>query len=163
MIEVVLGDLAQQPVEAILRPIRSDLDPVSAASREVGRRAGLDVEERLRAGGQVPVGAAVLTPAGALPSMFVIHAVVGSVDEPQSRVTVERALRNGLARATDWGVNTLAMPVLGLGAGSMEPEDATSAFLDVLREHLADGRPPLDLKVVAASEYERDLLERMLG
>ena len=162
MIEVVLGDLAQQNAEAILRPIRADLDPVSAAGREVGRRAGADVEERLRAGGHVPVGGAVLTPGGGLPSMFLIHAVVGSVEEPQSQLSVERALRNGPARATDWGVTTLALPVMGLGAGSMEPEDAARAFVVVLREHVSGGRPPHELTVVAASEYERDLLERLL-
>jgi O-acetyl-ADP-ribose deacetylase (regulator of RNase III) len=163
MIAIVLGELAQQEVDAVLRPIRSDLDPVSAAAREVGVRAGPDVNTRLRAGGHLPVGGAVLTPGGGLAATFVIHAVVMSTDQPQSRLLVERALRNGLARAADWGVDSMALPVLGLGAGTMEPEDAIRAFLEVLREHIAGGKPPLDLTVVAASEYEHDLLGRMLG
>ncbi|MEX2467638.1 MAG: macro domain-containing protein [Gemmatimonadota bacterium] len=163
MIQIVLGDLADQAADAVLRPIRSDLDPVTAAAREVGRRAGSGVEERLRAGGHLPVGGAVLTPGGGLPATFVIHAVVMSLDQPQSQASVERGLRNGFARATDWGVTSLALPVLGLSAGSMEPEQVARAFLDLLREHLDAGRPPLELTVVAASQYERDLLDRMLG
>ncbi|MCA1789129.1 MAG: macro domain-containing protein, partial [Thioalkalivibrio sp.] len=103
MIATVLGALAQQEVDAVLRPIRSDLDPVSSAAREVGVRVGPDVNARLRAGGHLPVGGAVLTPGGGMAAAFVIHAVVMSADEPQSQQSVERALRNGLARATDWG------------------------------------------------------------
>jgi serine/threonine-protein kinase len=163
MIRVVLGALADQPTDAVLRPIRSDLAPVSSVSRDVAQRAGDGVADRLRALGQIPVGGAVLTPGGGLAASFVIHAVVMSEDEPQSRASVEKALRNGLARATDWGLASLALPVLGLGAGSMEPEEAARGFVALLLEHVEAGRPPLDLTVVAGSEYERALVEGLVG
>lgn len=162
MIRVVLGVLADQETDAVLRPIRSDLEPVTPAAREVGRRAGPGVEERLRSTGQIPVGGAVLTPGGDLPAMFLIHAVVMAPEEPQSRGSVERALRNGLARATDWEVTSLAVPPLGLGAGTMDPEPAARAFVEVLRAHLSDGRQPSEITVVATSEFERDLFEGLL-
>lgn len=163
MIRVVHGVLADQAVDAVLRPIRGDLEPATSAARDLGARAGEEVEARLRTNGQIPVGGAILTPAGRLPASFLIHAVVLSADEPQTRASVERALRNGLARAGDWGVDSLALPVLGLGAGNMDPEAAAGAFVEVLHEHVASGVPPRDLVVVTASEYEQELLERMLG
>ena len=163
MIRVVLGALADQASDAVLRPVRSDLEPVSAAARDVGLRAGEEVDERLRAGGQVPVGGAVLTPGGALPAGFVIHVVVMSPDEPQSRASVDRALRNGLARAADWGLASLALPVLGLGAGNLDPEDAAVGLLTVLHEHDRSGRPPTELVLVAVSAFEKDLLERLIA
>lgn len=163
MIRVVHGVLADQEVDAVLRPIRGDLEPATSAARDVGQRAGEDVESRLRANGQIPVGGAVLTPGGQLPASFLIHAVVLSADEPLTRASVERALRNGLARAGDWGVGSLALPVLGLGAGNMDPEAAAGAFVEVLRDHLASGASPGEVVIVAASAFERELLERMLG
>lgn len=163
MIEIVQGELAEQDTDAVLRPIRSDLAPVTTAARDVGKRAGATVEDRLEATGRVPVGGAVLTPGGGLVASFVIHAVVMSTDEPQSRATVERALGNGLARARDWGVTSLSLPAFGLGAGNMDPEESARAFLDVLRGHIDTGDPPQELRVVATNEFERDLLTRMLG
>jgi len=163
MIRVVHGALADQAVDVVLRPIRADLEPATGAARDVGHRAGSGMEARLRANGQIPVGGAVLTSGGTLAAGFVIHAVVLSDEEPQTRASVERALRNGLGRATDWGLASMALPVLGLGAGSMEPEAAARAFLEVLREHVASGTPPADLVVVATSEFERELLEGLLA
>lgn len=163
MIRVVLGTLADQGTDAVLRPIRADLEPVTAAARDVGLRAGEAVDERLRAGGQVPVGGAVLTPGGGLPATFVIHAVVMSAEEPQSRASVERALRNGLARAADWDLASLAVPALGLGAGNLDPEEAAAGLVTTLREHDRSGRMPTEVVLVAVSEFERELLERLLG
>lgn len=162
MIRVVVGALADQDTEGLLRPIRSDLDPANAASRDVGRRAGSGVVERLAASGTLPVGGAILTPAGDLTAQFIVHAVIMSPDEPQTPASTDRALRNGLARAADWELGSLALPVLGLGAGAMDPEATVRAFLGVLREHLEAGRPPRDLRVVVSSEYERELLAEML-
>ncbi len=163
MIRVAHGALAEQEVEGLLRPIRADLDPATAAARDVGLRAGPAVAERLASVGPLPVGGAVLTPGGGLPARFVVHVVTASADEPQTAAAVHRALRNGLARAADWELASLALPVLGLGAGIMEPEEAVRAFLDVLEEHVAEGRPPTELAIVPASDYERELLERMLA
>lgn len=158
-----MGALADQAVDAVLRPIRSDLAPVTPASRDVGLRAGATVEERLASTGQVPVGGAVLTPGGDLTASFVIHAVVMGADEPQSRQSVERALRNGLARAADWGLDSLAMPPMGLGAGSMDPEEEARGLVGVLSEHIGGGAPPLEIVVVVTSDYERELLERLFA
>ncbi|HET9948474.1 MAG TPA: macro domain-containing protein, partial [Longimicrobiales bacterium] len=94
---------------------------------------------------------------------FIIHVVVMSEEEPQSDHTVRRALRNGLSRAADWGLQSLALPPLGLGAGTVEPEDAARGFVEVLLDHLDGGVPPLDLTVVAPSAYEASLLERLVA
>lgn len=162
VIRVVVGALADQAVDAVLRPIRSDLAPVTPASRDVGLRAGAAVEARLASTGHVPVGGAVLTPGGDLSASFVIHAVVMAADEPQSRQSVERALRNGLARAADWELGSLAMPPMGLGAGSMDPEEEARGLVEVLSEHVRAGVPPLEIVLVVTSDYERELLERLL-
>ncbi|MEQ1857563.1 MAG: macro domain-containing protein [Longimicrobiales bacterium] len=162
MIRVVLGTLASQTAEALLRPVRTDMAPVSAASRDIAIAAGEQLEERLSRLGTLPLGGAVLTPAGNLDAAYLIHAVVMSEEEQQTSLIVQRALRNGLRRATDWGLASLALPPLGLGVGTADPEGAARTLVEILFNHVDEGFDPLDLTIVAGSKYEAELLEGLV-
>lgn len=162
MIRVVREELTDVAVEAVLRPIRADLAPVSAASRDVAAAAGPEVEARLEKLGTLPMGSAVMTPGGSLGADFLIHVVVMSEEEPQTTLSAQRALRNGLGRAADWGVESLAVPPLGLGVGLTEPEVSAQALVDILRSHLDEGRAPLDLVIVASTSFEEELFTRLV-
>ena len=162
MIHVLRGSILEVETEAVVRPIRTDLTPVSAASRDLGTWAGATVEEHLARLGSLPLGGAVLTPAGKLPCDFLIHAVVMSEDEPATPATVRKAVRNALRRATDWDVASLALPPLGIGAGNTEPEDAARELVGILFDHLAEGVRPSDLTVVVTSDFEADLFRRLV-
>lgn len=162
MIHVKRADLAEVGVEGVIRGVRADLSPVNVASRDLAARAGSRVEEHLERLGSLPLGGAVITPAGDLACDFLIHVVVMSRDEPQTSHTVQRALQNGLRRATDWALDSLALPPLGIGVGTTEPEVAARALAEILFNHLDEGAPPLDLTIVVTSEYEVDLFARIV-
>ena len=162
MIHVVVGDLAAQAVDGLLRPVRSDLAPVSAASRDIGVAAGEELEERLARLGTLPIGGAVLTPAGGLVAGYLIHVVVMSEEEPQSAISVQRALRNGLRRASDWGLASIALPPLGLSVGLTEPEESARALVEILFNHLDEGSAPQELTIVVASDFEQRLFEGLV-
>lgn len=163
MIRVEIGDLTTRGEEAVLRPVRSDLAPVTVASRELGTRAGPDLARRLDAIGRIPVGGAVITPAGDLATSFLIHVVTSAEDEPQTPLSVQRSVRNGLRRAADWGVASLALPPLGISVGTMEAEDAARSLVEMLVDHLAEGAPPLDLVVVVSSAYEEQIFSNLVS
>jgi O-acetyl-ADP-ribose deacetylase (regulator of RNase III) len=163
MIRVVRGELSEQRVDGLMRPVRSDLAPVSVPSRDVLSVAGEELRERLGRMGFLPVGGAVLTPAGLLPAPFLIHAVVMSEDEPQTSLSVQRALRNGLRRASDWGLSSLALPPIGLSVGTADPEGSARALVEILFNHLDEGLAPLDLTIVVASDFESDLFTRLVA
>jgi len=162
VIRVVRADLATLQVQGVVRPVRSDLAPVDVAARNLVLAAGPELEERLARMGMLPVGGAVLTPAGRLAASFIIHVVVMSDEEPQSSLSIQRALRNGLRRAADWGVESLAVPALGLGAGSIEPEVPARVLVDILFNHLDEGAPPLDLTIVVGSDFEATLFGQLV-
>ena len=162
MIRVLLGDMATLDVHGLVRAVRSDLAPVDAAARDLVALAGPELQDRLEGIGVLPVGGAVLTPAGRLAVQYLIHIAVMSEDEPQSAISIQRALRNGLRRASDWGLESLAVPPLGMGAGSFEPEIPARALVDILFNHLDEGVPPLDLAIVVDSEFESQLFERLV-
>jgi len=145
-----------------MRPVRSDLAPVSNASRDVVLVAGEELRDRLDRMGVLPVGGAVLTPAGLLQAPFLIHAVVMSEDEPQSSISVQRALRNGLRRASDWGLGSLALPPFGMSVGAVDPEVAARVLVEILFNHLDEGLAPLDLTIVVSSDFEADLFDRLV-
>ena len=163
MIRVTEDRLETIAVEAVMRAIGSDLAPVNAVSRDVAWAAGADMEERLLKIGPLPLGGAVITPAGDLPADFLIHVVVMSEDEPQTPMTVRRAMKNGLRRASDWAIDSLAVPPLGLGVGLVEPEESARVLVEILLSHVGEGQPPLDVKIAVESTYEADLFERLLG
>lgn len=163
MIEVVQGDLAAQEVEAIVRPVRTDFASIDVVGRDLALAAGSELEERLERLGGIPIGGAVLTPAGRLPVSYLIHVVVMSRDEPMTSMSVQRALRNGLRRAADWGIESLALPPLGIGPGAEDPEGSARVLVDILYNHLDEGAKPLDLTVVVGSEFLRDVFERLIG
>ena len=163
MIRVRRGELHLAPVEAILRPLSAEGDPVTAAGRRLEEEAGETLTARIRSLGELPTGGAVITPAGNLSASFVIHVVVQSAREPLTATTVQRALVNGLRRASEWGVASVALPPLGLGPGTMDPEDAARVVFDALHEHLEGGEDPRELTVVVSSDFEEELYLRLIA
>lgn len=160
MIRVQIGELADTPADGAVRAVRTDLAPVNASARDLLLSAGPDVAERLEKMGSMPIGGACMTPGGALAADFLIHVVVMSSDEPQTNLTVQRALKNGLRRAADWSLESLALPPLGLGVGIVEPEVAATALIELLLDHIDEGQPPSDFVIVVSSSYEADLFTR---
>ena len=162
MIRVVTGQLEDVDSEAILRPVDSQLEAVTAAGRGVEARAGPEVIERLRRMGDVPLGGAIVTPAGGLSASFLIHAVVRSQEEPLSKHGVRRALVNALRQASEWELSSLALPPLGAGPGSFDAETAAAIMVPVLQGHLRSVEFPNEIAIVVSSEYERDAFTRLL-
>jgi O-acetyl-ADP-ribose deacetylase (regulator of RNase III) len=162
VIRIVHGDLAGASIDAVLRPVTAEWTAVTPAMRRLEIAAGEGPAEQCRRLGELPVGSAVMTPAGDLPAQFLIHAVVRSVDEPVTGSGVRRALQNGLRRLAEWGVQRVAMAPLGTGAGNLDADEAASIMIPVLIEHMAGGSPA-EVEIYVDSEYEKDVFERQLA
>lgn len=163
MIEVVQGDIATLRASGILRPVSAEWDPVTAAARRIEIAAGPQLIEQCEKLGDLPVGSAVLTSAGGLNADFVVHAIVRSVDEQVSESTIYRALQNALRRCVEWGIETLAIPPLGTGAGNLDAEDSASVMVPVLLEHMNGADFPASVSIVVDSEYEYDVFRREIS
>ncbi len=163
MIEVVQGDIANLRASAIMRPVSAEWDPVSAAARRVEIAAGPQLLEQCAKLGDLPVGSAVLTSAGNLDADYIVHAIVRSVDEQVSESTVYRALQNALRRCVEWGLETLALPPMGTGAGNLDAEDAAGVMVPALLEHMRDAEFPARVSIVVDSDYERDVFRHELA
>lgn len=163
MIDVVRGELATTPTEGILRPVNARGDAVSAAGRRLELQAGSVPTDTLRELGDLPVGGAVITPGGELETSFVIHVVVQAADEPVSAAGVRRALENGLRRAAEWDLESLAVPPVGTGPGNLDAESAADLLLEVIASHVAAGGAPRRVQVVVESQYDEELYRNRLS
>jgi len=148
--------------EAILRSVTSGLEADTPFSREVEVRAGSEVAERLQALGDLPLGAAVITPAGDLSTSFLIHVVLQSAEEGVTQAILRLALTNGLRRAGEWGVESLVVPPLGTGAGNMDAQESAAVMVPLLMRHDLDGIEPSHVLVLAGTEYEREVFSGAL-
>jgi O-acetyl-ADP-ribose deacetylase len=160
---VRIGELAHATAEGVVRPISADGDAITAAGRRLEVESGESMASRLRGMGDLPVGGALVTPSGGLAAPFIIHAVLQSADEPVSAGSVQRALVNVLRRAKDFGIESLAFPPMGTGAGNLEAEDAAQILVEVLRDHLRDGEAPSTFEIVVESSYEEELFTRYVS
>jgi len=162
VIRVERGELAAATAAAVLRPVTSEWAAVTPASRRLEVALGTSLAEQCRATGELPVGAALVTPGGALGFELAVHVAVRSATEPVSPAGVVRALRAGLRRLDEWGVRSVAMPPLGTGAGNLDIEEAAELSIPVLLEHMDSCAFPGEVVIVVESEYEQDVFERRL-
>jgi serine/threonine-protein kinase len=163
MISVRIGDLADAQVAAILRPVTAEWTAPTSAMRRLEIAAGPEVEEQCRRLGELPVGTAVVTPAGPLPAEFLVHAVVRSAEQPVTPAIVRRALLNALSRLEEWGIATAAMPPLGTGAGNLDADESAELMVPILWEQLQTRTHPSRIEIVVESEYERDVFQLRLN
>jgi O-acetyl-ADP-ribose deacetylase (regulator of RNase III) len=162
-VRVRTGDLAASDAAAVVRSVRADGEAITAVGRRLEQLAGPAVAQRLRGLGDLPVGGAVITPAGALPTQFLIHAVLQSAEEPVSTHAVQRALVNALRRARDLGLASVAFPPIGGGAGNLDAEVAAELLVEVLTVHLQDGDAPRSFEIFVDSAYEEELYQRRIS
>jgi O-acetyl-ADP-ribose deacetylase (regulator of RNase III) len=160
LITVRRGELAVAAADAVLRPVSAEWDAPTPAARRLEQAAGPDVEAQCRRLGELPVGSAAITGAGDLDAQFLVHAVVRSATEPSSAPVVRQALRNGLRRAVEWGIDSIAMPPLGTGAGNLDAEDAARVMVAVMTEHMREQPYPSRVEIVVETEYELTVFER---
>lgn len=163
MIQVRVGPLHEVEAEALLRPVSSELAAVTGVGREVDLRVGEEIHERLRALGTLPVGSAIVTPGGDLPVPFIIHVAVQSSEEAVTEAGIARALLNGLRRASEWDIESVALPPLGTGAGNLDPERSAAVMLPVLAAHLGDESHPSTVTIVVSNDYEEEIFRAELS
>ncbi len=155
MIEVVVDDLAFLAVDAILRPASERLDPVTPAMSRLDHAAGPGFADQRRIQTALDIGAAVVTGAGDLAAKLVVHVVIQGEDRAATPDSVRRGLLSAWQRAEDWGLEAVAMPLIGAGAGQLSLEDATTILIQTLEQHRTRARFPTLVRIVLEREPER--------
>jgi O-acetyl-ADP-ribose deacetylase (regulator of RNase III) len=161
VIRVLIADLTTVAVDAVLRATDERLGAVSPAGTRLDEAGGDDFAEQRRLNTELEAGAAVVTGAGALAAPFVLHVVIRDPLKRGGREVVRRALVSAWQRAGDWGLTTLAAPLLGADAGQLSSEEAATLLVETFPRDPVTGSP-LELHIVVDKEEERAMVEGIL-
>jgi O-acetyl-ADP-ribose deacetylase (regulator of RNase III) len=139
VIELVLGDITKQDVDAIVNAANPSLLGGGGVDGAIHRAGGPAILEECRTLGGCEPGDAKATGAGALPARLVIHAVGpiwhgGDAGEPALLSSVHR---RAIELADDLGAATIAFPAISTGAYGYPVELAAPVALTATKEALA--------------------------
>jgi O-acetyl-ADP-ribose deacetylase (regulator of RNase III) len=103
---------------------------------EIKRAGGDAIEFAAVRQAPVPLGGAVVTPAGRLAARAVIHAVSLDRDRRTTGEVLDRAVRSAMARARDIRAASVAFPAMGTGVGGFPLDEAARITVRAVREEL---------------------------
>ena len=147
-VDIVEGDLLDQPVDAIVNAWNRNIIPwwlllPQGVSGAIKRRGGTAPFREVARVGPMPLGSAVVTGAGRLPFKGIIHVAGIDMLWRASARSIQDSVRNALERAGEHGFRSVAFPIIGAGSGSFNEDRA----LELMREALGDA-PAFDVRVV---------------
>jgi O-acetyl-ADP-ribose deacetylase (regulator of RNase III) len=161
VISVVVGDLASEAVDAVLRPADATLAPVGAAAARLDEVGGAGFAAQRRTATPLEAGAAVVTGSGALTAGFVLHVVVADERGAAGREQVRRALVSAWQRADDWGLTRVAAPLVGTANGQLSLEVSAELLVETFPGPEGRQAPP-ELRIVVDAPAEREVVEAIV-
>ena len=135
-IELWNGDICDLEVDAIVNPANLSLWMATGVGGAIKRAGGDSIEFAAVRQAPVPIGEAIVTPAGELAARFVIHAVSLDRDRRTNASIIDSAVRNALVRARENGVTSIAFPALGTGVGGFPLDEAALVTVKAVRDEL---------------------------
>ena len=157
-IEVTVGDITDQPVDAIVNPSNRGLFGTAGVDGAVHRRGGPELTAACREIGGIRYGQAVVTPGFRLPAGRVIHTTAhpwkgGGFGE---LATLEAAYAASFEIAQRLRLRSLALPAIGTGAFGYPVEAATEIAVTVALRALMQ---PGELALVRFVLFEPPMAE----
>jgi O-acetyl-ADP-ribose deacetylase (regulator of RNase III) len=136
-IELWNGDICELEVDAIVNAANLSLWMSTGVGGAIKRAGGDAIEFAAVRQAPVPLGSAIVTPAGNLAARVVIHAVSLDRDRRTSGAIIDAAVRSAMARAREINVTSIAFPALGTGVGGYPLDDAALVTVKAVREELS--------------------------
>jgi O-acetyl-ADP-ribose deacetylase (regulator of RNase III) len=139
-IELWNGDICDLEVDAIVNAANLSLWMSTGVAGEIKRAGGDAIEFAAVRQAPVPLGEAIVTPAGRLAARVIIHAVSLDRDRRTNAEIIDRAVRNAMARARELRLSSIAFPAMGTGVGGFPLDEAARVTVHAVRDEL--GRSP---------------------
>ena len=135
-IELWNGDICELEVDAIVNAANLSLWMSTGVGGEIKRAGGDSIEFAAVRQAPVPLGEAIVTPAGQLAARAVIHAVSLDRDRRTTAAVIDRAVRSAMARAREIRAISVAFPAMGTGVGGFPIDEAARVTVRAVREEL---------------------------
>ena len=156
-IRVLVGDLATEAADAVVRPADAGLGPGEPIAERLDEVGGEAFALLRRNSTPLEAGAAVVTGGGSLPAPFVLHVVVCDPVKKVGRELLRKALVSAWQRAGDWGLAVIATPPIGVGGGQLTLQESATLLAETFPKG-GDSR----LHIVVASEADSSVVETIV-
>ena len=127
-LRLVQGDITERDVDAIVNAANSHLQHGGGVAGAIVKKGGNIIQEESDRIGFTPVGTAVMTGAGRLPSKFVIHAVGPRMGEGDEDNKLKNAVRSTLILANGQNLKSISLPAISSGIFGF-PKDRCARIL----------------------------------
>jgi O-acetyl-ADP-ribose deacetylase (regulator of RNase III) len=154
-IEIVLGDITQQKVDAIVNAANTSLLGGSGVDGAIHRSGGPDLAEACRKLNGCPTGEAKITPGFKLHARFIIHTVgpiwhggAGGEDD-----LLAHCYRNSLRLAVEHNIKTIAFPSISTGAYGFPLARANQIALREVKNFLETDQSIVKVTMMCFDQY----------
>lgn len=151
-VKLTVGDITQQPADAIVNCANRRLIGGSGVDGAIHRAAGPAVmkETKLKYPNGCPVGSAVLSHAGFLPAQFVIHAVgpQWQLGEAEEDKLLRSAYLKCLELASEMSCVSISFPAISTGQYHYPIPEAAIVALEAIRDYEHPSQLPNDIRIV---------------
>ena len=171
-IELLLGDIVDQQVDAIVNAANTFLLGGGGVDGAIHEAAGPELLEACRKmpldpqGQRCPTGEARTTPAFGLAADWVIHAVGPIYDENDHQGScrqLQAAYEASLAEAGERGCRSIAFPAISTGAFQFPLESAAGVAISAARDFLDHSCRPERICFVLFNQLHWDIFQAALG
>jgi len=165
-IQIVQGDITQEPVDAIVNAANRQLQHGGGLAGVIVRRGGWQIQkestEWVRKNGSVAHSEPAFTTAGKLPCKYVIHAVGPRWGEGDEEVKLAAAVTGSLKLADELKLKSLAIPAISTGIFSFPKARAAEIIFETIKKYFVD-QPQSDLARVRLTLYDQPTVDVFLS
>jgi O-acetyl-ADP-ribose deacetylase (regulator of RNase III) len=162
-VSIEVGDIAQADTEAIVNAANHELWMGSGVAGALKRAGGAAIEQEALRHAPIAVGDSVLTGAGTLPALNIIHAAAMAADRPATVEGVSAATLSALKLAAEQDIDSVAIPALGTGAGGLGFGDCAAAMFAAVALHCSEHAQPAEIKFVLLGQNVADVFSQVLA
>jgi O-acetyl-ADP-ribose deacetylase (regulator of RNase III) len=163
-IEIAVGDITTQPVDAIVNAANSSLLGGGGVDGAIHRAAGPELLAECRGLGGCETGEAKITNGYRLPAAHVIHTVGpvwhgGDTGEPE---LLASCYRNSLVLADEHSLASIAFPAISTGLYGYPPDAAAEIAVTTVRDTLPQMKSVEHVIFVCFDAATAEIYERIL-
>ncbi len=157
------GDIAQADTEAIVNAANTELWMGSGVAGALKKAGGAGIEQEAVMQGPIGVGQAVITGAGNLKALHVIHAAAMSPERDAAAENVKAATLSALRIAAENNIDSIALPALGTGVGALGFHDCAHAMFSAIELHCDEQYQPSEIRIVLRGDNALKVFEEELA
>jgi O-acetyl-ADP-ribose deacetylase (regulator of RNase III) len=152
-------DIAEVETEAVVNAANSELWMGSGVAGALKRAGGVSIEQEAVRQGPIGVGESVLTGAGNLKALHVIHAAAMAPGRPATAEGVAAATTSALLLALDYDIDSISLPALGTGVGGLSLAACARAMLAATRDYCREYDQPAEIQFVLFGDNAREAFD----